>query len=82
MEGMLEMGEFIVDLPVRRGMPDRVGGLADVVKSPEFATAVGLLMYGLDQDKHNLASTSADATFQEAFTDIAQRVKEFFGGAL
>ena len=85
MEGLLEMGEFIADLPVRRGSPERVGGLVDVVKSPDYATAVGLLIYGLEQDKHRLASGSADAGIaglQGALNDVAQRVKDFFAGAL
>ena len=47
-EGFLEMAEFISDIPVRRGVPERIGGLTDVVRSPEFATGVGLLIYGLE----------------------------------
>jgi cell division protein FtsA len=82
MEGLVEMGEFIADLPVRRGTPGCVGGLADVVKSPDFATAVGLLMYGLGQDKQRLASNAADAGLQGAVAEFAQRIKDFFGGAL
>ena len=33
-------------MPVRRGSPIGVGGLHDVVKSPAYATAVGLVKYG------------------------------------
>ena len=45
LEGMAEIAEQIFDLPVRRGAPDGVGGLADHVNSPAFATSVGLVMY-------------------------------------
>lgn len=38
LDGVIEMGEFIFDIPVRRGFPRQVGGLKDVVKGGEFAT--------------------------------------------
>jgi cell division protein FtsA len=46
LEGMPEMAEFIFEMPVKRGVPQNIGGLRDVVNSPKFATAVGLLKYG------------------------------------
>jgi cell division protein FtsA len=45
LEGMSEIAEQIFDLPVRRGAPEAVGGLADHVASPTFATPVGLALY-------------------------------------
>src|SRR3954465_1610543 len=45
LEGMPEIAEQIFDLPIRRGNPAGVGGLADHVGNPEFATAVGLVLY-------------------------------------
>lgn len=45
LEGMPELAEFVFDMPVKRGMPLGLGGLKDVVNSPKFATAVGLLRY-------------------------------------
>jgi cell division protein FtsA len=45
LEGMPEIAEQIFDLPIRRGVPSGVGGLADHVGSPGFATAVGLVQY-------------------------------------
>jgi len=46
LEGMPELAEFIFEMPVKRGVPQNIGGLRDVVNSPKFATAVGLLKYG------------------------------------
>ncbi len=46
MEGVPELAEAVFDLPVRRGVPEAVGGLADVVRSPIHATGVGLALYG------------------------------------
>ena len=41
LDGMPEIAEQIFDLPIRRGCPTGVGGLADHVNSPTFATGVG-----------------------------------------
>ncbi len=46
LEGMTELGEQIFSMPVRVGYPSGVGGLVDVVHSPQFATGVGLVLYG------------------------------------
>jgi len=49
MQGMVELGEEIFHMPVRIGVPRYAGGLADVVKSPRYATAMGLLFEGVAQ---------------------------------
>src|SRR5262245_38687330 len=46
LEGMAEIAERIYDCPVRIGEPSGVGGLIDVIKSPIYSTAVGLIIYG------------------------------------
>jgi cell division protein FtsA len=46
LEGLEDVAEEIFDLPVRRGDPMGVGGLIDRVGTPDYATAVGLLLYG------------------------------------
>jgi cell division protein FtsA len=46
MRGVPELAEQIFDVPVRRGLPTGLSGLADVVQSPIFATGVGLALYG------------------------------------
>src|SRR4030095_12286466 len=49
--GMVELGEEILGLPVRLGVPKGVGGLAEVVKTPGFSTGVGLVQYGALQQR-------------------------------
>ena len=49
MQGMVELGEEIFHMPVRIGVPRYAGGLADVVRSPRYATAMGLLYEGVEQ---------------------------------
>ena len=46
MHGVPELAEQVFDMPVRRGVPSGLSGLADVVQSPIHATAVGLALYG------------------------------------
>ncbi len=46
LEGIVELAEQVLDMPVRLGIPQGVSGLTDMVRSPAYATAVGLLIYG------------------------------------
>jgi cell division protein FtsA len=55
MEGAVELAEEIFHMPVRIGYPQGVEGLADIVRNPVYATAVGLLLYGAG---HNEASVA------------------------
>jgi cell division protein FtsA len=47
LEGIPEMAEQMLDLPVRCGGPRNIGGLTDVVSSPVYGTGIGLALYGL-----------------------------------
>lgn len=49
LEGLPELAEEVLSMPVRRGVPKGVGGLSEVVKSPIYSTAVGLTLYGARQ---------------------------------
>ncbi len=46
LEGTVELAEEVLGLPARRGIPRGIGGLVDVVKTPAYATGVGLVLYG------------------------------------
>jgi cell division protein FtsA len=46
LEGLEEVAESVFDLPVRRGDPGGIGGLVDRVSTPDYASAVGLVLYG------------------------------------
>ena len=46
LDGMPELGEKVLGLQVRRGAPTGVGGMIDIVRSPAYATGVGLVKYG------------------------------------
>ncbi|MFO0606007.1 MAG: cell division protein FtsA [Polyangiales bacterium] len=46
LEGTPELAEQVLGMPIRRGAPMGVGGMVEMVRSPAYATAVGLLKYG------------------------------------
>ena len=50
--GFRDLGRQILDLPVRVGKPHDLQGLTDVLESPAYATAVGLLLWGMRQTPH------------------------------
>ncbi|MBL9005562.1 MAG: cell division protein FtsA [Myxococcales bacterium] len=51
LQGLPELAEEVLGMPVRRGLPQGFGGLTDVVRSPIYATGVGLLLYGARQQE-------------------------------
>ncbi|HAK58776.1 MAG TPA: cell division protein FtsA [Nitrospiraceae bacterium] len=51
MEGLQEAAEHFLGLPIRRGAPRGIGGLMDVVNSPVYATGVGLVLYGAENQE-------------------------------
>lgn len=72
LEGMPEIAEKVFGLPVRRGVPKGVGGLTDVVNSPQFATAVGLLIFGFRERKDGAVSPLKG---RHLFNNITERMK-------
>jgi cell division protein FtsA len=49
LEGMLELGEMVFQRPVRIGQPNYHGALEDIVRTPRYAAAMGLIAHGYDQ---------------------------------
>ncbi len=46
LEGIQEAAEQSLNVPVRRGAPAGLGGLADAVATPQHSTVVGLALFG------------------------------------
>ena len=47
--GMVECAERVFGMGVRLGAPRGIGGIVDVVNSPMYATAVGLVLFGMNK---------------------------------
>ncbi len=73
--GMPELAEQVFDLPVRRGVPQGIGGLTDVVNSPIYATGVGLVKYG----SRNMQTRHFAIGQENLFDRVTRRMKEWFG---
>ncbi|MDO8610363.1 MAG: cell division protein FtsA [bacterium] len=44
--GMMETGKRVIGLPIRIGNPDKVSGLVDEIIDPQYASTIGLILYG------------------------------------
>lgn len=73
LHGLIEMGDFVLDVPVRRGWPEKVGGLVDVVRQPSCSTVVGVMMYGLSLDKDTKVGIDVKAN------DWTKKLKNLLG---
>jgi len=76
LEGSPELAEFILELPVRRGSPQGVGGLTDVVSSPIYSTAVGLLLYGMNHRSEVKFKIRDD---ENIYAKVITRMKSWLG---
>ena len=74
MRGMVELAEEVFDMPVRIGTPEYIGGFSERVKSPRFATSVGLLLTGLEKHETDQAARIQGASFKQ----ILERMKSWF----
>ena len=69
LDGLEQVAEEIFDLPVRRGDPSGVGGLVDRVSTPDFATALGLILYGYGKGMEKGFSKDRKKGIWTKFTD-------------
>lgn len=73
MPGMIELGEEIFHMPVRLGVPKYSGSLADVIQSPRYATAYGLLLEARSLRKRGQKEREA-----QTIKDVWGRMKAWF----
>jgi cell division protein FtsA len=76
MKGMVELGEEVFHMPVRVGVPHYNGALSEVVRSPRYATGMGLLMAGLETVKRDRHARMQGQGFKE----VLDRMKGWFKG--
>ncbi len=74
LEGITELGEQIFNMPVRRGSPSDVGGITDIVNSPIYATGVGLVIHG----NNNQSGLVVRRNERSLVKKIARRMKRWF----
>jgi cell division protein FtsA len=75
MPGVEELAESVFEMQARSGIPQHVGGLLDIVKSPIYATGVGLLITGGQQFSPARQLNSRD---KKLFYKLFSRMKSWF----
>ena len=75
LEGMPEIAEDVLGLPVRMGVPTEIGGLVDIVGSSLFATGVGLLKYGRDNEADRYFKVRAENKYGK----VKKRMQSWLG---
>lgn len=78
LQGMPEMAEQVFNLPVRRGVPKGIGGLIEVVKSPLYATGVGLVLYGSGHQGMKIFRSKEDNVYHKVKERMREWMEEIF----
>jgi cell division protein FtsA len=78
MEGVTELAEEIFHLPVRIGAPANVKGLSDIVNNPIYSTGVGLLHFGVEQQRKD----GFDDSGKGPANNVLERIKGWFQGGM
>ena len=78
LEALADMAEEIFELPVRCGIPRGVGGLSDRVQGPEFATGVGLSLWGSKRRAKPRFRVYDGSTFRK----VRARMREWLYGEI
>jgi cell division protein FtsA len=73
--GVPEIVEQVFNMPARIGYPTNIGGLKEIVNSPMYATAVGLVLYGAKERKRKKEFRIRDTNI---FNRIVSRMKRWF----
>jgi cell division protein FtsA len=76
MKGMVELGEEMLHMPIRLGLPAKVGGLSEVVSNPRYSTGVGLLLMGKQQLERHLQEQIETTSFSRLW----EKMKQWFQG--
>jgi len=74
LEGLTDLAEQVFNMPARLGYPTGVGGLGEVVSNPMYATAVGLILYGV-RNRERRKFRIRDVNI---FNRVAARMRRWF----
>ncbi|MCC5852394.1 MAG: cell division protein FtsA [Alkalimonas sp.] len=75
-EGAVEFAEDVFQMPVRLGHPMQVTGLKDYVQDPAYASVVGLLLYGLENQQQSKAAASP----KDTVSGLVKKLASWFKG--
>jgi cell division protein FtsA len=74
--GIDALGREVLKMPVRVGAPLSVYGISDQLKDPAYATAVGLLLWGMKPQSNAKARPTL---FGDGLVNLMSRIRGLFG---
>ena len=74
--GIDALGREVLKMPVRVGVPLNVYGISDQLKDPAYATAVGLLLWGMKPESNVKAKPTL---FGNGMVNLMSRIRGLFG---
>ncbi len=74
MPGSDELACDVLNIPVRVGFPENISGIQELIYSPKYATSVGLVRYGINNNQSRL-QFSGDET--NVFHKVSRRMKDW-----
>lgn len=77
LEGVAQLAESIMHMPVRIGVPRGIKGLVELVNNPAYATAVGLCLYEADKPGY-YHRYNGSHTFEKLLERMVRWFKEVF----
>jgi cell division protein FtsA len=78
LEGVADLAEGIMHMPVRVGYPRGVKGLVELVNNPAYATAVGLCIYEAGRPTYSFKPKKGASMFERALDRMIRWIKEVF----
>jgi cell division protein FtsA len=74
MEGTLELAREALSIPVQLGYPQGVQGMVDQIDDPAYATAIGLIIWGIT---HNQDDIKSARSFSFDFSGLIKTIGDF-----
>lgn len=75
LHGLDALAEDVFHLPVKIGIPKKIGGLTDIVQDPIYATGVGLILYGFEKKNQVLIKKTRGVG---VFDALKKRFEDWF----
>ena len=74
------LAEEEMGMPVRIGAPTNIKGFRELVESPKYSTAIGLIKYGIDNDlETTFINGNSDRILSGVTQNFRKLIKSFFG---
>ncbi len=77
LQGTLDCATRMLSIPVRQGRPSRIGGLGESVDSPVYATAVGLVLYGMRYQQTQRRSAASGSPLGGVMRQLSSLLSKF-----